>query len=219
MADLASVKLVGDWDKMRKAMATAQARAPQIVRQVFRRKTAQAAGVLHREILEVFDKQGDPKWPARNANVTRQWHSPGAATLVDRGDLRNSIGPREVQPGIWFVGVSRFAKVKRGDKFTIYNVAVTHEFGRWIRPVKAKVLFVPLTRQMEDAKRRVGLGVRVSKIGSRKPKSGVDYTIIPRAVYIPPRPFIRPGIDRATPVVQKIMGEGMVEFLGVLTKG
>lgn len=209
------MKLVGDWEKAR-ALAKAAAKSPLIVRKEMSRSTAQAALILERRIKQIFEKGGVPKWKPLSA-ITRLWHSP-ANPLSDRSDLRNSIQPTEISPGIWFVGVARNARTKEGKKFTTYRVALVHEFGVWVSP-KKKFLFIPLSREMETAKRRVGIGAKVRKIQGRTPVYGLDYFLVKKAVYIPPRPFVGPGIKVAEKEVEKVMTIGLEEIFQAFSKG
>lgn len=209
---------VGDWDKARKVMKNAATKSPLLAQQAIRQSTARAALILERRIKEVFRAGGVPKWKALSP-VTRAWHSE-RNPLSDRGDLFNSVRPMQVEPGVWFVGVARNAKTKQAGtgNFTIYRVALVHEFGVYVTPSKG-YLFIPLTKGMETAKRRTGIGARVAMVQGKRPRRGVHYALIKHAVFIPPRPFIGPGVEVARPDVEKVMALGLGDFFSALSKG
>lgn len=209
---------VGDWDKARKVMKAASVKSPLLAQQAIRKSTAQAALILERRIKEVFRKGGEPKWKTLSP-VTRKWHSE-KNPLSDRSDLFNAVRPMQVEPGVWFVGVARNARTKQAKtgNMTTYRVALVHEFGVFIGAPKG-YLFIPLTRAMETAKRRTGIGARVAQVQGKRPKRGVHYALIKHAVYIPPRPFIGPGVEAARPEVERVMEIGLGDFFAALSKG
>lgn len=212
-----AIKMVGDWEEARKFFRGA-AKAPATVRSQLTKSTAQAALIVDRRIKEVFRKGGVPKWKPLSP-ITRRWHS-DRQPLSDRGDLRNSIQPTQVVPGVWFVGIPRNARTKNAKTggFTVYRIALVHEFGVWVHPSKG-YLFVPLTRQMETAKRRVGIGARVQSVQGKRPKRGVDYVLVKHSVFIPPRPFVGPGVERAEKEVEQIMTLGLAGIFEAFSKG
>lgn len=171
---------VGQWDVAARILAT----APRRVHDAIVTATRQEAQFLRGKIVEGLRTQapgGRQFAPlAESTLATRRLRRfSGTKALIVRGDLRNSVTVRS-QGDSAFVGVLRTARGKSGQ--SLANVAELNEFGS--RPIVTVV--TPRMRQFLAA----ALGDRGQGGGG----GGQGTGIIVRQ--IPPRPFIRPVVDR-----------------------
>jgi len=128
-----------------------------------------------------------------NSGAPWSWKPPrrGGKPLMDTGRLRDSIGHLVRSLG-------RAVQVAVGT-YLIY--ARIHHYGGVIRPVRARMLFIPLTAKG----RRIGprpLGERSTRMVDAKGrekfkpllKRGVDF-VLKLSVRIPARPYLRMSAD------------------------
>jgi len=150
-----------------------------------------------RDAIKKTIQRGRPEWDS-NSPLTRSVKGSSKA-LVDHGDLMNSVGYKVVSPFVFFIGVPRTAKHSSGAKMV--NIAAVQEYGATIRPKKAKILAIPVTREAQRLSRQ-HRGVRnipgLFRPGNKKilaragSKGGFEVLfILKEQVVIPPRPFIQ----------------------------
>lgn len=176
---------VGDWSRATKLLrygpTAIQASIPIAIRQ--------EAEFLRRKIVENFKAQGatggQPFLPMANGTaLTRRFRNrPAGKVLLDTADLRNSITVH-MSGDDAFVGILRTARGK-SDGRPLANIASVHENGQTIA--------IPITRAMIrflHAMFRSGAGSKQS--GSSQPLREGQVLVIK----IPPRPFIRPVIEK-----------------------
>jgi phage gpG-like protein len=134
------------------------------------------------------------------------------------GRLQGSIAGRAKRtPG----GVAIALSAGGGGKDVKY--AATHEFGATIRPVKAKMLAIPVhdelktkagVGRMPGPRDVPGLTFAISKKGQRMlihEKTNEVWYILRQRVIIPKRPFLKPAIDHTLkqiePELAALLGE------------
>lgn len=179
----ATVLRVGDWALAARLLRTGAARA----RTAVDHAVQQEAQFLRRKVVEGIREQApggqafDPLAPATIAKRNLRGFR-GTKALLVRGDLRNSFIVRRTGWGSAFVGILRTARGRDGQPLA--NVAELNEFGS--RPI-----VIHVSPQMAAF---LGALARASGHDGVGGGGGIRTGIV--VVQIPPRPFIRPVVER-----------------------
>jgi hypothetical protein len=177
---------VGEWAVADRLLRTGSARVHRVIDQAVQ----QEAQFLRSKIVEGLRTQAPggqaftPLAPATLAKRNlRGFH--GTKALLVRGDLRNGFVVRRSGWGASFVGVLRTARGRDGQPLA--NVAELNEFGS--RPI-----VIHITPQMAAflgaLARASGHDAGAGSSGGGGSRTGIV------VVQIPPRPFIRPVVER-----------------------
>lgn len=186
-------RLTGDWNKGRKLFRE----LPRLLKANIEQATKRNS-VLARDQIKRTIRNGRPEWPAVSG-LTKKFKG-SSKPLVDHNDLMQGIESMRIAPAAFFVGVPR-------NKGMLVIIAAVHEYGKTIRPVKAKALAIPVSRFAKEQARRYG---GVGNIpGLFRPKGKkilalsagfkgiVPMFILMKQTVIPPRPFIEPSFRDA----------------------
>ena len=172
------------------------------VRQVYKKNMKRATlenSISLRDGIKRTIRDGHPEWEDLSPLTTnfKQSEKP----LIDSGDLMNAVDFKTIGEMMFFIGIPRRAKSRDGLK--LVNIAMVHEKGATIKPKKAKMLCVPLTKAASRLARKHG-GVRNipglfrpegTKVLAMPTKGGFKpvFVLLPKSV-IPPRPFVEPTL-------------------------
>ena len=186
--------LTGDWNKGRKLFR----QLPKLMKTNVERATKRNA-VIARDQIKRTIRNGRSEWPAVSG-LTKEFKG-SSKPLVDHNDLMQGIESIRIAPAAFFVGIPR-------NKGKLVMIAAVHEYGKTIRPVKAKALAIPVSRfAAEQARRYGGVG---NIPGLFRPKGKrilalsagfagiVPMFILSKQTVIPPRPFIEPSFKDAS---------------------
>ena len=185
-------RLTGDWNKGRKVFRN----LGELTRANIKDATARNA-VLARDQVKRTIRNGRSEWPPLKPLTIGSKGS--SKPLIDDNDLMQAVSSIRLGPLSFFVGIPL-------NKGLLVIIATTHEFGRTIRPRKAKALAIPTSREAKELSRRHGgtgnipglfrpRGTRV--LAMDKGKHFQIMFILSKEVVIPPRPFIAPSFADA----------------------
>jgi len=186
--------LTGDWGKVNSLFKD----LPKLMEQNLALATKRNA-ISTRDHIKRTIARGRPEWPS-NSPLTKKYKG-SDRPLVDSGDYMNSVSSMKISPHVFFVGIPM--RGRGGGKRRV-SIAMTHEFGATIRPKKAKVLTIPVSREASRLARE-HKGIRnIPGLFSPKGKmilarsSGGKLEalfIMKTKVVIPARPAIGPGFE------------------------
>ena len=181
------LKRVGDWSKVNALLKS----LPKNLHRAANTALKQEAHHLRKLIIERIDSQVPPP----NAETTIALKG-SSKTLVNHGDLRNSVNVVDQGDAKVFIGVPRTASNGR------YNLAKIMEEGRII-----------VMRMTAKQQRFLFMLYAQNGIGSRR-KTADDSGII--VIHIPARPFITPVLAAEAPQIPDRIYSRMVTELRIL---
>lgn len=116
--------MFGDWDELERMLK----KAPQLLEKNMGRATKYNAMYLRDQIKRRI-RSGQGMLALKEATVARKGSS---KPLIDHGDLLASVTYKKLFGSIFFIGVPRTARRKRGNasgRQKLVNIAQIHEFG------------------------------------------------------------------------------------------
>lgn len=170
------LKLVGDWKKAKEVITAAPDDLEQALESAVLGLGEKYAGLIRK-------KMGSNVAPPNSPFTVMAKRS--SKTLINKGDLRNSVTAIRVGRFQVFVGVPRTAKTK-----------VASPIGESARLANILENGAIIVMQMTDKQRRylhATIGKKASKTSTKEGNTGV------LVIHIPARPFIRPVFDEHLP--------------------
>jgi hypothetical protein len=179
-----SITLVGDWAKAKAVLSAAPAEIEQATHMAIIGLANYLAGKIKKKI--------GSQVPPPNSPLTILMKK-SSKTLIDQGDLRNSVTVISVKRHEAFIGIPQQGGAA--------SLAAIHEQGRTI------------VMQMTPKQRRflfATLGKKVGKLRYHAPSTGI------LVIHIPARPFIKPVFEEEAPGLDKKFGALVLRNLRTL---
>lgn len=168
---MAGIKRIGDWKKAKEVLEAAPADLDQALQTAVLALANFYVGKIKQKIGSNIQPALSP-FTMRGIGAARKFAGAGAKTLINRGDMRNSVTVVSAGKYEAFVGIP-------ASSAKDVKIAQIHEEGRVI------------VQQMTPKQRaflHATLGKKASKIRSA-PSTGII------VIHIPARPFIKPVFD------------------------
>lgn len=194
------IRKVGDWGKATRILNAYSTRFGAAVDQAVHREA-----LRHEKAMKegIRDQAPGGKRFAPLSPITIALKRSSKA-LIDKGDLRNSIGTRKITEKAYFVGVHRTAKNRAGAN--IANVGAVHELGaEYTQRVTAKqVRFF-----------------RALFLKGLWPHD--DFRTVPREgntirIRIQARPFVSPVLEKLSPGAAKRVMDDLLKGVGLASR-
>ena len=185
-------RLTGDWSKGRKIFG----KVGELMRDNIKQATKRNA-ILARDQIKRTIRNGRPEWPPLSPLTIGSKGS--SKPLVDHNDLMQGITSVRLGPMAFFIGVPR-------NKGLLVISATTQEYGATIKPVRAKALAIPTSREAAELARRHGGTGNIPGLFHPKGSKVLAMDkgnyfqimfILSQQIIIPPRPFIEPSFKDA----------------------
>lgn len=210
-----SIRKIGEWDRAARVLRAYSTRFGRVVDQAVHREALRYMIAMKEGIKD----QGagpagrDPKTgrflpgtggrfkPLSPITIAQKKSS---KALIDKGDLRNSIGTRKIGPGAFFVGVHRTAVSRSGKNLA--NIGIIHELGKeFTQRVTAK--------QARFFRAMFMKGLWPHEGWHTVPKEGATIRI-----RIPARPFVSPVLEELSPGAAKRVMDDLLQGIGIIAR-
>lgn len=142
----ASIKMNGDWDKIR--MLTNQ--QTNAIKES-NKKALIKVGLKAERVATLFLRNQSLGWPALKKETLKEKIKRGGSEkiLIDTSTYLQSITSKLVSDSKVFAGVLRKNKVKYKNSQDVVNVAIIHEFGSKVRNIPPRPLWRPTFVQVK----------------------------------------------------------------------
>lgn len=195
-----SVRKIGEWGKAARILRAYSTRFGAVVDQAVHREALR----YEKEMKEGIKDQAPGGVRFRPLSPITIAMKRSSKALIDKGDLRNSIGTRKITAKAYFAGVHRTARNRAGGDLA--NIGAVHEFG-------AEYKQVVTAKQARFFRALYMKGLWPHEDFRTVPKEGNTIT-----VRIPARPFVAPVFEKLSPGAAKRVMDDVLKGIGIASR-
>ena len=195
-----SVRKVGEWNKAARILNAYSTRLGAVIDQSVHREALRYAKAMKEGIKE--QAPGGVRFKPLSPITIAQKRSSKA--LIDKGDLRNSIGTRKITAKAYFAGLHRTARNRSGGDLA--NIGAVHEFGAEYKQTVTE-------KQARFFRALYIKGLWPHEGWHTVPKAGSTIT-----VKIPARPFVAPVLEKLSPGASKRVMDDVLKGIGIASR-
>lgn len=202
-----SIRKVGQWGQAARILNAYSTRFGAVVDQAVKREA------LRYEIAmkEGIKDQAPGGVRFKPISLFTRLRKRSSKALIDRGDLRNSIGTRRITSKAYFAGLHRTAMSRDGE--SLVNIGAVHEFGAdFKQTVTAKQAKFFLAMAMKGMW-MPGVPKSKDEVFASIPKEGDVINI-----RTPARPFVAPVFEKLSPGASKRVMDDVLKGIGIASR-
>jgi len=195
-----SVRKIGEWGKAARILNAYSTRFGAEVDRSVHREALRYAKAMKEGIKD--QAPGGKRFkPLSPITIARKRSS---KALIDKGDLRNSIGTRKITAKAYFAGLHRTARSRDGGNLA--NIGAVHELG-------AEYTQVVTAKQARFFRALYMKGLWPHEDFRTVPKEGSTIRI-----KIPAQPFVAPVFEKLSPGASKRVMDDVLKGIGIASR-
>lgn len=202
-----SVRKIGEWAKAARILNAYSTRFGAAVDQAVHREALR----YEKEMKEGIKDQAPGGVRFKPISLFTRLRKRSSKALIDKADLRNSIGTRKITAKAYFAGVHRTAMNRDGESLT--NIGAVHEFGaNFKQTVTAKQARFFMAMMMKGMW-LPGVPKSIDEAFASVPKEGDVINI-----RIAARPFVAPVFEKLSPGASKRVMDDVLRAIGIASR-